>query len=114
MPPRRRMLQPSANDVRVLIAESQEGVRRVCLIINNLRDFSRVEEAEWRSADLRAGLDSTLNIVHNEIKFRAEVRKEYGDIPQVECLSSQLNQVFMNILVNAARAIEKAGCDHHP
>jgi signal transduction histidine kinase len=54
-------------------------------------------------------LDSTLSIVNNEIKYKAEVIKEYGAIPEVECLSSQINQVFMNLLVNAAHAIEEHG-----
>jgi two-component system, NtrC family, sensor kinase len=58
---------------------------------------------------LHRGLDSTLNIVSGEIKYKAEVVKEYGDLPPVECVASQLNQVFMNLLVNAAHAISNKG-----
>ncbi|VAX09806.1 Signal transduction histidine kinase [hydrothermal vent metagenome] len=96
-------------DLPDLVRESQEGAERVRQIIQNLKEFSHVGEAEWQLADLHHGLDSTLNIVHNEIKYKAEICKEYGNLPQVECIASQINQVFMNILVNAAHAIEKQG-----
>ncbi len=96
-------------DLPDLVRESQEGAERVRQIVQDLKEFSHVDEAEWQWADLHQGLDSTLNIVHNEIKYKAEINKEYGDLPQVECLASQLNQVFMNLLVNAAHAIEKQG-----
>ena len=96
-------------DIRDLINESEEGVTRVKKIVQDLKDFSHVDEAEWQWTDLHNGLDSTLNIVHNELKYKAEVIKEYGDIPQIECIISQLNQVFMNLLVNAAHAIETRG-----
>ncbi|MHB0985498.1 MAG: ATP-binding protein [Sulfuricella sp.] len=93
-------------DIAALMAESREGITRVKKIVQDLKDFSHVDEAEWQWTDLRKGLDSTLNIVWNEIKYKAEVIKEYGELPEVECLPSQLNQVFMNMLVNAAHAIE--------
>ncbi|MEK6708205.1 MAG: ATP-binding protein [Pseudomonadota bacterium] len=97
-------------DLRALMDESREGITRVKDIVQDLKDFSHVDAAhEWYAADLHKGLDSTLNIVHNEIKYKAEVVKEYGDIVAVECLPSQINQVFMNLLVNAAQAIEKRG-----
>ena len=97
-------------DLRALMDESKDGITRVKNIVQNLKDFSHVDASdEWHYADLHSGLDSTLNIVNNEIKYKAEVVKEYGDIPQVECLLSQLNQVFMNLLMNAAHAIEERG-----
>ncbi len=96
-------------DLLDLVSESQEGTERVRKIVQDLKDFSHVDEAEWQWADLHQGLESTLNIVHNEIKYKAEVHKEYGELPPVECLASQLNQVFMNLLLNAAHAIEKQG-----
>ncbi|VAW98108.1 Histidine kinase [hydrothermal vent metagenome] len=96
-------------DVRDLVSESREGIARVKGIVQDLKDFSHVDEAEWQWADLHRGLDSTLNIVSNEIKYKAEVVKDYGELPAVECLASQLNQVFMNLLVNAAHAIEERG-----
>ena len=96
-------------DIQVLLRESRDGVGRVTKIVQNLRDFSRVDCADWGEANLEQGLDSTLNIVWNEIKLKADVVKEYAGIPRVECLGSQLNQVFMNLLVNAAHAIESHG-----
>ncbi len=97
------------DDVRNLVSESREGIARVKGIVQDLKDFSHVDEAEWQWTDLHRGLDSTLNIVNNEIKYKAKVIKEYGDLPSVECLASQINQVFMNLLVNAAHAIEEQG-----
>jgi signal transduction histidine kinase len=96
-------------DLQDLLLESEEGLDRVKKIVQDLKDFSHVDEAQWQWSNLHDGLDSTLNIVNNEIKYKAEVVKEYGDIPPVECLASQINQVFMNILINAAYAIEEQG-----
>jgi PAS domain S-box-containing protein len=97
------------NDIFSLLAESKDGLGRVRKIVQDLKNFSRVGEQEWQEADLHQGLDSTLNIVWNELKYKAKVVKEYGDIPLVFCLISQLNQVFMNLLVNAGHAIETQG-----
>lgn len=97
-------------DVRDLLFQSLNGISRVEKIILDLKDFSRASTEEaWQWSDLHRGLDSTLNIVWNELKYKAEVKKEYGTLPLVYCLPMQLNQVFMNILVNAAQAIEKRG-----
>jgi two-component system NtrC family sensor kinase len=96
-------------DIGALIAESIEGSRRVRLIVQDLRDFSRVGEHEWEQVDLHRDLDATLNVVHNEIKHKAETVLEYGDLPPVECLPHQLSQVFMNLLMNAAQAIPNFG-----
>jgi len=95
-------------DVPTLMDESREGIRRVHKIVQDLKDFSRVDNRqEWEWTDLHKGIDSTLNIVNNEIKYRADVVREYGTLPDVQCLSSEINQVFMNLLVNAAHAIDK-------
>ncbi|TAK91353.1 MAG: ATPase [Burkholderiaceae bacterium] len=96
-------------DLPALMSESQEGIARVKKIVQDLKDFSHVDEAEWIWTDLRHGLNSTLNIVHNEVKSKAEIVRQYGDIPEVQCIASQINQVFMNLLVNAGHAIETRG-----
>jgi len=93
-------------DLPALLRESEDGLQRVKKIVVHLKDFSHVSEAEWQHADLNAGLDSTLNVVWNEVKYKARVDKHYGTIPPVECLAAQLNQVFMNLIVNAAHAID--------
>lgn len=98
-----------SRDVQDLMNESREGLARVKQIVHDLKDFSHVDEAAWQWADLHKGLESTLNIVHNELKYKADIVRDYGDLPPVECLASQINQVFMNLLVNAAHAIEERG-----
>jgi len=93
-------------DIPSLMAESREGIVRVRHIVQDLKDFSRVDaNQDWVWANLHRGIDSTLNIVGNEVKYKAEVVKEYGDIPDIQCLPLQINQVVMNLVVNAAHAI---------
>ena len=96
-------------DLNNLINESLEGADRVKKIVQDLKNFSRVDESEFKTADINSGLESTINIVWNELKYKATLVKEYGDIPLTVCNPGQLNQVFMNMLVNAAHAIEKQG-----
>ncbi|OHC72757.1 MAG: ATPase [Rhodocyclales bacterium RIFCSPLOWO2_02_FULL_63_24] len=97
-------------DVLVLLSESRQGLERVTKIVQDLKDFSHVEsQSNWIMDNIHKGLDSTLNVVWNELKYTCEVKKEYGELPPVECVLSQLNQVFMNLLVNAAQAIETKG-----
>ncbi len=96
-------------DVGHLIGECQEGAGRVKRIVQELKGFARLDESEMKVANLNEGLESTINIVWNELKFKAELRKELGEIPGTLCNPGQLNQVFMNLLVNAAQAIEKFG-----
>ena len=99
-----------AKDLPTLLAESQEGIARVRKIIQDLREFSRAGHSEdWTVTDLHAGIDSTVNIVWNDLKYKVELFKQYGEVPPLECLPSQLNQVFLNILVNAGHAIEQRG-----
>ncbi|WP_114973989.1 ATP-binding protein [Rhodoferax ferrireducens] len=97
------------DDVASLLAESLDGLKRVTRIVQDLKNFSHVDEAERQWADLEAGLESTLRVVWNELKFKVEVIREFAGIPQIECFPFQLNQVFMNLLVNASHAIEKHG-----
>ncbi|GBD95317.1 sporulation kinase E [bacterium BMS3Abin06] len=96
-------------DVQELINESLEGAERVKKIVQNLKTFSRVDEAEYKYADINECIESTLNIVWNELKYKAAVEKDYQKLPLTKCYPQQLNQVFMNLLVNAAHSIEKQG-----
>jgi len=96
-------------DIDPLIHESLEGSDRVKQIVRNLKSFSRVDEQEDKMADLNEGLESTLTIVWNELKYKATITKEYGEIPLILCNPGQLNQVFLNLLMNAVQAIEKHG-----
>jgi len=96
-------------DSQKLLAESRDGLMRVKQIVQNLKDFSRVDQVEWQLADLHQGLNSTLNMVASELLSKAEVVRAYGDLPPLLCNPGQLNQVFMNLLVNSAQAIETQG-----
>lgn len=97
-------------DILALIAESQDGIDRVKQIVRALKDFSRVDDdSDFRRVDLHACIDGALQVAANEIKYKATVVKDYAELPEVECLPSQIGQVLMNLLVNAAQAIEGQG-----
>ncbi|MBP9148592.1 MAG: PAS domain S-box protein [Rhodoferax sp.] len=96
-------------DIMVLLAESLDGLKRVTRIVQDLKNFSHVDESESQLADLEAGLESTLRVVWNELKYKCEVVREFAGVPQISCYPFQLNQVFMNLLVNASQAIETKG-----
>ncbi|MBD1923527.1 PAS domain S-box protein [Microcoleus sp. FACHB-831] len=103
-------------DLPKLLNSMQVGAERIREIIASLRNFSRLDEAECKPADIHQGIDSTLMILQNRIKPKSDspgiqVIKNYGNLPQVECYPGQLNQVFMNILVNALDAIEERDKD---
>ena len=91
------------NDVNAQAAD------RIVKIVSSLRSFARLDKAEMDRVDLREGLESTLTLVQHELKNRIEVVREYQDIPKIQCFPNQLNQVFMNLLVNASQAIEGSG-----
>lgn len=97
------------SDAQALIDESEEGVNRVKKIIQALKDFSHNDEEGFRSVDLLQGFETTLNIVQHEIKHTAVLVREYTELPLVECNASQINQVFMNLLINAAQAMTTTG-----
>jgi PAS domain S-box-containing protein len=97
-------------DILELLSESRQGLERVTKIVLDLKDFSRVESLDkWGLDDILKGIESTLNVISNELKYCCEVRKEYVPLPPVECVLPLLNQVFMNLLVNASQAIETKG-----
>jgi two-component system NtrC family sensor kinase len=97
-------------DAPLLLRESKEGLTRVRDIVVDLRDFSRVDSAHaWELIDLHRCIESTLNIVGNEVKYHADLVRCYGEIPLVRCVASQINQVVVNLVVNAAHA-----CSHLP
>lgn len=96
-------------DVEALIGESEEGIDRVKRIISALQDFSHIETEGFRLADLHRGINTTLNVASNEIKYKAVVLKEFGKLPQIECNASQINQVILNLVINAAQAIADTG-----
>lgn len=96
-------------DISTLIAESSEGAERVKQIILDLKDFAHVDEKGVHAADLNKCVESTLNMVRNEIKYVADIELHLGELPEIFCSANQINQVIANLLVNAGHAIEKHG-----
>jgi two-component system NtrC family sensor kinase len=98
------------SDIENLVAESMEGVARITEIVSSLRNFSRIDhEGKIEQYDINEALESTLTVARNEIKYVAEVEKDFSDVPLIECIGSEINQVLLNIIVNASQAIESQG-----
>jgi two-component system NtrC family sensor kinase len=98
------------NDALDLVRESRDGIERIEEIVRDLKDFSHPGDGQnWQWAQLNDCLDATLGFVNHEIKYKASVSKQYGEIPEVQCLPSQLNQVFVNLMINAVQAIDGWG-----
>ncbi len=100
------------SDFPKLLKSMKMGAERIRDIVRSLRNFSRLDESEMKAVDLHEGIDSTLLILQNRLKAKPghpeiQVIKEYGDLPEIECYPSQLNQVFMNIINNAIDALEE-------
>ena len=96
-------------DLADIFAECRQGTDRIRKIIADLRDFARPGEPERQLTDIHRGLDAAIKLVSHELMDKAELIREYGDLPWIECCSRQINQVFINLLVNAAQAIETHG-----
>ena len=92
-----------------LLEGIEDGANRSSQIVKGLRSFSRLDEEKLQLYDIHDGIDSTLIMLHNKIKDKIHVRKEYGDLEKVECFPSKLNQVIMNILTNSIQALEDKG-----
>ena len=96
-------------DLDSLIDESVEGTERVRQIVADLRDFSYIDSPELGDQNVNEMLEKTLNVAHNELKYRATVQTEFGDVPDIKCFGGKLSQVFMNLIVNAAQALQEPG-----
>ncbi len=96
-------------DVPSLIAESLDGAGRIKKIVDDMKKFSRMDETECQVASLTDCIESSLNIVWNELKYKVTLKKEYAELPPIRCFPQQLSQVFMNLLVNASHAIDERG-----
>lgn len=102
-------LQKAVRSLKENTAVAVTGSERVAAIVKILRNFAHLDEAEFQHADIHEGLDSTLTLVNHLFRNRIEVVKEYGCIPDINCYPNQLNQVFMNLFVNASQAIREKG-----
>ncbi|MDZ4818443.1 MAG: ATP-binding protein [Planctomycetota bacterium] len=97
------------NDTVELLAETLNGVSRVKKIVQDLQDFTQSDETHWQRVGLQESLDSAINMIAHEIQCKADLIKDYGTVPPVQCLPVQLNQVFMNLLMNAVQSIDGRG-----
>jgi PAS domain S-box-containing protein len=96
-------------DVRLLVKESIDGAERVKKIVQELKSFSRMDDEEYKKADMNECIESAITIVWNELKYKTTLKKEYGELPQTQCYPRQMNQVFVNLLINAVNAIADKG-----
>ena len=96
-------------DTFTLLAESSDGIERIAKIVHDLRDFSHIDQADWQQVDIHRNLESTLNMLAHDLARKADVIREFGELPPVQCLPFQINQLFFNLLVNACQAIESHG-----
>ena len=95
------------HDIDDLVNESMEGIQRITEIVRSLRNFSRIDnESELEQYDINDALESTLTVAKNEIKYVAEVEKEYSHVPLIECVGGEINQVLLNIIINAAQSLK--------
>lgn len=97
------------NDIGILIHESLDGASRVGKIVQDLNTFSRTDKGESCVVDVKESIESAINIVWNELKYKITIHRDYESIPSIKCYPQQLNQVFINLLVNAGHAIEGMG-----
>jgi two-component system, NtrC family, sensor kinase len=97
-------------ELSMILADCREGAERICDVVKNLRLFSRLDEAEFKSVDVNEGISSTLRLLSQYYSAGSILlEKHYGNLPLVDCYASQLNQVWMNLLVNAAQAVGDSG-----
>jgi two-component system NtrC family sensor kinase len=93
-------------ELNLILSDCREGAERICDVVKNLRLFSRLDEAEFKSVDVNEGIKSTIRLLSRYYGAgEIELDRDYGSLPPVDCYASQLNQVWMNLLVNAAQAV---------
>ena len=106
---REQEIEASIEEARDLTVDSIDGLKDLTEMAQNLKDFSRLDRSPIGSFDVNAGLEKSLMIAKNALKHRASIRKSFGEIPEIECSPSQINQIFLNIITNASQAIDEGG-----
>ncbi|NQU37682.1 MAG: hypothetical protein HQ526_08840 [Actinobacteria bacterium] len=90
-------------------ATTDRAIQRIRRVTDSLKSFTRLDQAEYQPADIHEGLESTLTLLEHELKDRIAVTRDYADLPAIHCSPSEINQVFMNVLMNASQALEGKG-----
>ncbi|MCQ2957690.1 MAG: ATP-binding protein [Candidatus Gastranaerophilales bacterium] len=88
---------------------TKEALRRISNMVKSLKNFTRLDEAKKKEVDIHEGLNSTIDLIAHETKNRIEIKKEYAELPLISCYPDYVNQVFMNILLNACQSISDKG-----
>ena len=96
-------------DIDELIGDSLEGTQRISRIVSDLKNFARAKEDDIELVNLNEVIDTTLNLIWNELKYKTKIIKDYGELPKIRCLVQKISQVFINILTNASQAIKEKG-----
>jgi signal transduction histidine kinase len=102
-------LEFMVEDLDSLLTESIDGTARIKEIVQNLKSFARVDESDTQKVNLNECIDTTINIAWNELKYNCEIKKEYNELPEILCNSGKINQVILNMLINASHAIDGKG-----
>lgn len=102
-------LEQLSDDLDNLLADADHGLSQIAELVSSLKDFSRVDRSRSDLFSINDSIESALKIAHNQLKHRIEVVKSYANLPKIQCSPSQLNQVFLNLITNAAQAIEGSG-----
>lgn len=96
-------------DIQSLTEESREGTERIRRIVNSLKGFARNDDTQMMPANINERLEGVLNLTWNELKYKAQITKDYGEVPNISCCAADLDQVFVNLLINAVQAIPEKG-----
>lgn len=97
------------DEIYQLLDSIADGAERTATIVKDLKNYSRIDKNEYRLSDIHEGIESTLTLLFNQVKNNIKIEKNYQDIPEIECLPGQLNQVWMNISANAIQAMHSGG-----
>ena len=92
-----------------LMNETRDGLVRVKKIVQDLKDYSHIDDEDWVVSDIHKGIESTLSLMAHELDSTLKVEKQFGELPQVECIAASVNQIFASILTNASQAIDGEG-----
>ena len=102
-------LDAAATEAKDLLEDCSDGLKDLTEMAQGLKDFSRLDRAPVGNFDVNAGIEKTLVIARNIVKNKAQITKHFGDVPEIECSPSKINQVFLNLITNAAQAIDGTG-----
>jgi two-component system NtrC family sensor kinase len=102
-------VKPMVESLAGMAEQAQAACDRINTIVTNLRQFAQLDRADFQRANIHTGLESTLRLLRHEFEGRIEVSTEFGEVPEIDCAPRELNQLFMNLLLNARESIQVKG-----